>query len=468
MSFFIYDMAFLIVFSLAVFIFLYRNRKNLKREGITYLYRTSIGLKIIDSISKKYPRFLRILGYIIIIMGYILMIAMLYLLGKTLAIFFQSPDFVRFVKIPPLAPLVPYLPQLFHADYLPMFYFTYWIVVISIVGIVHEFSHGLFARLYNIKVKSTGFAFIGPFIGAFVEPDEKQMKKAEKKEQLAILAAGTFSNAVLTIFFFVLLWLFFISMYSASGIIFNSYTYNLIDKSSINFTGNNISIDFNGGLNLAEIKSGNKTYFITQEIASQLASTESSLVFAYEDAPALRAGLNGIIIGIDDKKINQASDLREYLTLYKPGDKVKITTFNTETKEKKDFEVVLGENPINQSMPYMGIATLQLQTSVLGKIRNILMFFKDPGVYYTPKFSPDFIEFIYYLLWWLAFINLSVALANMLPAWIFDGGRFFYISVLAIVRDEKIAKNILKIMNYIILAIFLLLMILWAYSFLQK
>jgi membrane-associated protease RseP (regulator of RpoE activity) len=59
-----------------------------------------------------------------------------------------------------------------------------------------------------------------------------------------------------------------------------------------------------------------------------------------------------------------------------------------------------------------------------------------------------------------------VALANMMPAWIFDGGRFFYISVFAIVKKEKITKVIFKISNYIILAVFLLLMILWAYAFL--
>lgn len=459
-------MGFLVLFCLVLFIFLYKRRKNLKREGITYLYRTSIGLKIIDSVSKKYPRFLNFLGYVIIVFGYTAMAVMLYLLGKTLMIFFQSPEFVRFVKIPPLAPLIPYLPQLFNADYLPMFYFTYWIIVIAVVGIVHEFSHGIFARLYKIRVKSTGFAFFGPFVGAFVEPDEKQMGKAKKKKQLAILAAGTFSNAVLMVLFFLLLWLFFLSAYSASGIIFNTYTYNFIDKTSITSIGENVSINFDGGLNLTEVKAGNKTYFIPQDIISQLETTNSSQVFAYEDAPALRAGLTGVITAIDGKKINQASELRTYLASHKPGDSISITTFDTETKENKNYEVVLGKNPLNESLPYVGIATLLPQTSILGKIKSAFMFFRDPNVYYAPKFSPNLVEFIYYLIWWLAFINLSVALANMLPAWIFDGGRFFYISVLAIVKKEKIAKIALKVMNYAILAVFLLLMILWVYSFL--
>ena len=58
--------------------------------------------------------------------------------------------------------------------YVPFFY---WIISIFVIAVVHEFSHGLIARANNIKVKSSGFAFLAllvPIIpAAFVEPDEK-------------------------------------------------------------------------------------------------------------------------------------------------------------------------------------------------------------------------------------------------------------------------------------------------------
>jgi hypothetical protein len=58
-------------------------------------------------------------------------------------------------------------------------YFTYWIVAIALVAIFHEGFHGIFARFYNIKIKSTGFGFLGPFLAFFVEQDDKQMQKAK-------------------------------------------------------------------------------------------------------------------------------------------------------------------------------------------------------------------------------------------------------------------------------------------------
>ena len=53
MSFVVYYLIFLVVFTLAVFLFLRTRRKNLKREGLMYLYRTNVGLKLIDWFGEK-------------------------------------------------------------------------------------------------------------------------------------------------------------------------------------------------------------------------------------------------------------------------------------------------------------------------------------------------------------------------------------------------------------------------------
>ena len=56
------------------------------------------------------------------------------------------------------------------------------ISALAIVAIPHEFAHGIFARLNNLRVKSSGFALFGPILAAFVEPDEKDKVLMEFQE----------------------------------------------------------------------------------------------------------------------------------------------------------------------------------------------------------------------------------------------------------------------------------------------
>jgi membrane-associated protease RseP (regulator of RpoE activity) len=64
-------------------------------------------------------------------------------------------------------------------------------------------------------------------------------------------------------------------------------------------------------------------------------------------------------------------------------------------------------------------------------------------------------------LWWLAVINFSVALINMWPVGIFDGGRMFMLTVWSITGSEKFAQIAFKVATYVILGALLLLMIGW-------
>ena len=64
-------------------------------------------------------------------------------------------------------------------------------------------------------------------------------------------------------------------------------------------------------------------------------------------------------------------------------------------------------------------------------------------------------------MWWLVLINLSVAIINMLPVGIFDGGRVFYLTILSLFKSEKIAEKSFKLITYIILLIFIIIMVFW-------
>ena len=67
-----------------------------------------------------------------------------------------------------------------------------------IILIVHEASHGFVIRKLGMKLKSYGLLLFGFLpIGAFVEPDEKELKKLEQqkpREALRMYAAGPSSN----------------------------------------------------------------------------------------------------------------------------------------------------------------------------------------------------------------------------------------------------------------------------------
>jgi membrane-associated protease RseP (regulator of RpoE activity) len=224
--------------------------------------------------------------------------------------FSKSPELVKAVKVPPIMPLIPYLPEIFKIDYLPSFYFTYFIVALAITAVCHEFAHGIFAKKEGVKIKTTGFAFLGPFIGAFVEPDEDKVKKLKIRKQLPFLIAGTFANTIIFIIFVLIWWLFFMLAFAPSGAIFNTYNFVGINSSDItSVTDNQIFVNFGIGLNLTEIKAANnKTYFIYTSAIKNLQNITK--VLAYEDTDSLRKGISEVIIEFNGKKIRDNNQLR--------------------------------------------------------------------------------------------------------------------------------------------------------------
>jgi len=75
----------------------------------------------------------------------------------------------------------------------------------------------------------------------------------------------------------------------------------------------------------------------------------------------------------------------------------------------------------------------------------------------------EFSEFGYYLLFWIVLINILVALFNMLPLGFLDGGRFFYLTIWGITRNEKVAERLFKGVGYFILLLLIALMVRWVF-----
>ena len=468
MNFMWLDIGLMIAFVVFIAIFLYVRRRNLKRDGLLFLYKTEWGIKLIDRLGAKYKKCLQISSHVSVWLGYILMAVMIYLVGKIIYIYLFNADVVRAMKIPPITPLIPYLPQMFSLDFLPPFYFIYWILIIAIIAITHELFHGIFAALNKIKIKKIGFGFFPFFLpiftAAFVELNEEQMQKKSNFAQRAVLSAGTFANILTAIIGLFLVAGFFALSFSPSGIIFDDYAYEIVETSEITML-NNITLEKPTYTEISELVNGsteNKFQINDQSYYGlRGASKDGSLVALYYNSPAIKAELYGPIVKVNNQDISNLDEFSNELSKYSIGQEITLTT--EVNKELKEYPIVLQENPSQKDSPWVGISFFQQSTGIATKIFLATSFYKDPHIFYSEKYQGA--QFIYDFLWWLVLISFSVALINMLPMGIFDGGRFFYLTVLKLTRSEKIAKVSFKFLTYLFLFVVILVMFYWAKSF---
>jgi len=469
----VYDVTFLVLFTLWVFWFLKSRKKNIGREGIIFMYRTQFGVKAMEYVSKHYTRTLHALKYVIVGVGFVLMGAMVWMLGQTVAIYLlHSNEITQFIKAPPVAPLIPYFPKLFGMEsFFPPFYFAYFIVALAIVAIVHEFSHGIFMRLFKVRIKSTGLVFLGPILGAFVEQDDKSFQKKDKFKQMVILGAGVFANVVFALIFYGLYVGFFFSSFSGAGYVFNSYGGQSVPIDTIDSIGQDVGpIDVisplgYSAINLSEVNINGTTYYMSTGVKELIAQEDLvGNISVLDKSPAILAGMRGAIIQADDVKIINEDKLREFLENKHPGERVLFVTEDAEGIKKHN--ILLSEHP-NKSISYGYLGVGRIEGKAKGVIQRSLrwfMSFKDSSTYYKPTWDGNLVEFIYHLFWWVMVINLLVALFNMLPLGMLDGGRFFYLAIWGITGKEKIGKAAYKGAGWLILLAFILMMVFWFFG----
>jgi membrane-associated protease RseP (regulator of RpoE activity) len=196
----------LLAFLAFLALFILASRKRLKTQSflkIFYfcMYRTKLGMKAMNSIAGRHKTFLKRLGYVMIPACFIGMLIMIEELVRGLVLLIQNANALTVGVVLPI--------QAKGVFYVPFFY---WIISVVFIMIVHEFSHGVIARAHRVKIRSTGFAFLGAIIpivpGAFVEIDEKHLAKKSRFAQLSVFAAGPFAN----IAFGLLFWAVFLGM----------------------------------------------------------------------------------------------------------------------------------------------------------------------------------------------------------------------------------------------------------------
>ncbi len=85
------------------------------------------------------------------------------------------------------------------------------IIALILLLFVHESSHGFLSRLCkpSVKLDSGGIAFFGFLpVGAFIDPDEKELDKRKDIEQTRVMVAGSTANIFTMLIAFIVLILF--------------------------------------------------------------------------------------------------------------------------------------------------------------------------------------------------------------------------------------------------------------------
>lgn len=255
---------------------------------------------LISRISNFSPTFWRWYMNVGIVVAFGAMIFITWTLVSSLQSVFETPA----VSI-----VIPGVEMPGSSIYIPFFY---GLIALATVLIVHEFSHGIQAVGEKISIKSIGLLLFAIIPGAFVEPDEDELKEAKRSSRLRVYAAGSVANITLAVIALLL-----VSLLSAGIPAF--------------FAEDGIAID---------------------RIVS--------------DSPSDGVLKEGMILeAIDNHQIDNSSQYLEVVGSYSPGDNVSVKT------DEGTYTLTLDKNPNNESRGFFGIQAkkhFELVNNSLGPI----------------------------------------------------------------------------------------------------
>lgn len=278
-----YAIGFIIVYLIA---FALRKKPYISFEGFVIMLKTDKLRGVIDRIAgishgfwKKFTNILMPIGVFFIIIMVISVIYSLQLMytQPTVSLILPGVDI-------PGSPL-----------YIP---FGTGLIALATVMIIHEGGHGVLARAENISIDSVGLLLLAIIPGAFVEPNQQEVEKANGISKLRVYFAGPMANIVLCV----------IALVIMSGISGFMASENLYTSDGM-------------------------------EISSVVPSSPAEGI--------LKDGM--IITSINNQTTNNYSSYIKVLNNTHIGDRINITT-NT-----GHYNLTLAESPSNSTKAYMGV-----------------------------------------------------------------------------------------------------------------
>ena len=264
---------------------------------------------LISRISNLSPKFWRWFMNVGIVVAFGSIIFITWTLISSLPSVFETPA----VSI-----VIPGVEMPGSSIYIP---FLYGLIALATVLIVHEFSHGVQSVGEKISIKSIGLLLFAIIPGAFVEPDEDELKAAKRSSRLRVYAAGSVANISLAVIAIIL-----VSLISA----------------------------------------GIPYYFEEDGIVIDRIVTDSPSEGILKEGMVLEA--------IDNQTIKNSSDYTAVVSSYSPGDNVSVKT------DQGTYSITLDKNPNNVSRGFFGIQAnkhFELVNDSLGPLPWILFEFLE-------------------------------------------------------------------------------------------
>lgn len=151
--------------------------------GIFLMMKTRRGRDLIDRLSKR-QRFWTAFGRISIGVTIGSMVTlMLMLIWEAFLVLNLPPSAApapeMLIGLPGINPIIP---------------IWYGILGIAVGIFVHEFAHGILSRVANIKIESLGILLLIFPMGAFVEPNEEEIRATSRQNRARLFAVGPATN----------------------------------------------------------------------------------------------------------------------------------------------------------------------------------------------------------------------------------------------------------------------------------
>ncbi len=287
-----------------------REKEGVAVDLFVIMWRTKRVLGFIDRLAAKGKKFWKVYGDVGIALGFLGMVFVFYALLKTAIATIKTHGGQAGVQL-----VIPGLT-------IP---FWYGLIGLAVVMIVHELSHGVVARADNLPLKSVGLVLFFIIPGAFVEPDEEELKKAPLRTRLRVYGAGSLANILVALL---------------ALLIMNFALTPLLQPAGIEVAG------------------------------------------VIDDSPASGVLEKGdVIVAINGTAIKTLEDFEEFINTTRPNQTIAITVLRE--GEEKTVTLKLGARDDDPSRPFIGIYLGQHYKSRIGH-ENIVfpLFFSFYWIYF--------------------------------------------------------------------------------------
>lgn len=375
------------------------DRKSMEFSGPLIVRKTLRGRDLIVNTANRFRRFFTVLGTIAIIVGFIAS-----MFGLIMLTFIFVDSVATLTPVMGTGIVLPAPTTIIAGGFIgvPLWY---WLISIIILLVVHEGFHGLIGASQGMKIKSLGWIILAVLpIGAFVEPDEKQVAKKSMAKQLRFFAAGSFANFLVAFLVVLVIAPLFVGM-------------TMVPAIGLQVTPQ-YDMPFANSPELIELTNGFDSSLYPKLFIREI---NNLAINDYESAQQVFSSLN-----------------------FKPGDNVmfSVDVYSGDGMENTRFSVTAANNPDDESEGYIGILYSESQSAVVASsllpVRGLILFILEA-------------------LFWVYLINFGVGLFNMMPIRPLDGSKMWQLVLCRI--SEKKGKIILRLLEVFSLFIVLALII---------